>query len=152
MNAIGQLLSPEDILLDLDVANKEGVFEAVGRLLEGRYGLAQKQVVDSLNARERLGSTGLGHGVAIPHARIKGLRQAVAVFVRTRSPVPFDAPDGKPVFAMVVLFVPQQATDEHLKILAGVAEMFADRRFREQLKTCADPVAVSKLFADWPSI
>jgi PTS system nitrogen regulatory IIA component len=93
----------------------------------------------------------LGHGVAIPHARIKGLRQAVAVFVRSRSPVPFDAPDGKPVFAMVVLFVPQQATDEHLKILAGVAEMFADRRFREQLKACADPAAVSKLFADWPS-
>ena len=150
MSAIAQLLPPEHILLDLDVPNKEFVFESVGHLLDGRYGLRQAQVVDSLDARERLGCTGLGHGVAIPHARIKGLNRAVAVFVRTRSPIPFDAPDGRPVFAMVVLLVPQQANEQHLKILAEVAEMFSDRNFREQLKTCADPAAVSGLFADWP--
>jgi PTS system nitrogen regulatory IIA component len=151
MSAIAQLLPPGNILLDLDVPNKERVFEAVGQLLNGRYGLVQTQVVDSLNARERLGCTGLGHGVAIPHARIKGLNQAVAVFVRTKSPIPFDAPDGRPVFAMVALFVPQQANEQHLKILAEVAEMFGDKHFREQLRTCVDPAAVSKLFADWPS-
>jgi len=150
MSTIHQLLSPENILLDVDVPNKERAFEAVGRLLDGRCGLAQTQVVDSLNARERLGSTGLGHGVAIPHARIKGLNQAAAAFVRTRSPIPFDAPDGKPVFAMVVLVVPHQATEQHLKILAEVAEMFGDRHFREQLRMCVDPAAVCKLFTDRP--
>jgi PTS system nitrogen regulatory IIA component len=97
-----------------------------------------------------MGSTGLGHGVAIPHARIKGLRTAVAAIVRTRLPIPFDAPDGKPVSDMVVLLVPEKATEEHLQILASVAQMFADRQFREKLRTCVDASSVRRLFADWP--
>jgi len=150
MNPIAQLLSPEDVLLDVDAPSKTRVFEEVGRLLERRHGLSQMQVVDSLCAREKLGSTGLGHGVAIPHARIKGLRKAVAAIVRTRLPIPFDAPDGKPVSHMVVLLVPEQATEEHLQILAWVAQVFADRQFREKLRMCVDVSSVSRLFADWP--
>jgi PTS system nitrogen regulatory IIA component len=150
MNPIAQLLSPEDILLDVDAPSKTRVFEEIGRLLERRHGLSQMQVVDSLCAREKLGSTGLGHGVAIPHARIKGLNKAVAAIMRTRLPIPFDAPDGKPVSDMVVLLVPAQATEEHLKILAWVAQVFADRQFREKLRMCVDVSSVSRLFADWP--
>jgi PTS system nitrogen regulatory IIA component len=150
MNPIAQLLSPEDILLDVDASSKKRVFEEVGRLFERRHGLAQARVVDSLSAREKLGSTGLGHGVAIPHARVKGLSKAMAAIVRTRLPIPFDAPDGKPVSDMVVLLVPEQATEEHLQILAWIAQAFADRQFRQRLRTCVDAASVSRLFADWP--
>jgi nitrogen PTS system EIIA component len=150
MNLIAQLLSPEDILLDVDATGKTRVFEEVARLLERRHGLSRTQVVDSLCAREKLGSTGVGHGVAIPHARIKGLRKVAAAIVRTRLPIPFDAPDGKPVSDMVVLLVPEQATEEHLQILAWVAQMFADRQFREQLRMCVDAASVRRLFADSP--
>lgn len=150
MNPVVQLLTPEDILFDVDAPSKRRVFEEVGRFFERRYGLSQKRVVDGLCAREELGSTGLGQGVAIPHARIKGLRKAVAAIVCTRLPVPFDAPDGKPVSDMVVLLVPEQGTEEHLQILASVAQMFADRQFREKLRMCVDASGVSRLFADWP--
>jgi PTS system nitrogen regulatory IIA component len=150
MNPIAQMLSPEDILLDVDASSKKRVFEEVGRLFERRHGLAQGQVVDSLSAREKLGSTGLGHGVAIPHARVKGLPKAMAAIVRTRLPIPFDAPDGKPVSDMVVLLVPEQATEEHLQILAWIAQAFADRQFRQRLRMCVDAAGVSRLFADWP--
>ena len=149
-NAIAQLLAPEDILLDLDVSTKQRVFEEVGRLLDRRHGLAQTRVVESLNAREKLGSTGLGQGVAIPHARIKHLRQAVAAFVRLKLPIPFDAPDGKPVSDMLILLVPEQATEEHLQILAEVAQMFCDRGFRERIRNCVDASGVCRQFANWP--
>jgi PTS system nitrogen regulatory IIA component len=150
MNAVAELLSPDDILLDLDVASKRRIFEEVGRLLEQRHGLAQTKVVESLSAREKLGSTGLGQGVAVPHARVKGLRQALAAFVRLRFPIPFDAPDGKPVSEMLVLLVPEHANEQHLQILAEVAQLFVDRAFRERLRMCVDARAVYQLFADWP--
>jgi PTS system nitrogen regulatory IIA component len=150
MNPIARLLSPEDILLEVDAASKTRVFEEAGRLLERRHGFPQTQVVHSLCAREELGSTGLGQGVAIPHARVKGLRKAVAAFVRTRLPIPFDAPDGKPVTDMVVILVPEHATDEHLEILAWVAQMFGTRAFREKLRMCVDAQSISRLFADRP--
>ena len=150
MNAVAELLSPDDILLDLDVASKKRVFEEVGRLLEQRHGLAQTKVVESLSAREKLGSTGLGQGVAVPHARVKGLHQALAAFVRSRFPIPFDAPDAKPVSEMFVLLVPEHANEQHLQILAEVAQLFVDRAFRERLRMCVDARAVYQLFADWP--
>jgi PTS system nitrogen regulatory IIA component len=149
-NVIGRLLSPEFVLLDLDVSSKRGLFEQVGRLLEEKLGFNQAQVVKSLSAREQLGSTGLGSGVAFPHARIKGLPQAVAAFVRTHLPIPFDAPDEKPVSEILVLLVPEKATQQHLQLLASAAQMFGDRQFREQLRMCSDVDAVSRLFADWP--
>ena len=76
---------------------------------------------DSLFAREKLGSTGLGQGIAIPHGRIKGLKDALGAFVRPRQPIPFDAPDGKPVSLVFVLLVPEQATEKHLQILSELA-------------------------------
>jgi PTS system nitrogen regulatory IIA component len=89
--------------------------------------------------------------MAIPHARIKGLQQAVAAFVRTRLPIPFDAPDGKPVSEIVVLLVPERATEQHLNLLAWIAQLFADPHFRERLRMCTDAAAVQRLFAESPS-
>jgi len=150
MKALGQLLTPADVLLDLDVSSKTRAFEEVGRLIEQRHGVPQAKVVERLIARETLGSTGLGLGIALPHARIKTLQQPVAVFVRLKLPVPFDAPDAKPVSHMVILLVPEQATEQHLQILAEIAQMFDDRNFREQMRSCDDAGAVCRLFSDWP--
>src|SRR5262250_3912219 len=97
MNLIAKLLPPSNILLDLDVTSKKRMFEQAGLLFENNQGVARSLVFDSLFARERLGSTGLGQGVAIPHGRIKGLKEAVASFIRVAEPIPFDAPDGRPV-------------------------------------------------------
>src|SRR3989337_1341026 len=94
MNLIAKLLPPSNILLDLDVTSKKRMFEQAGLLFENNQGIGRSAVFDSLFARERLGSTGLGQGVAIPHGRIKGLKDAVGAFVRLASPVQFDATDG----------------------------------------------------------
>lgn len=149
MSLIGELLSPDDILLGVDAPSKEHVFEAVGRLLQGRCGFAQSQLVESLIAREECGSTGIGHGVAIPHARIKGLARPFGVYVRTRLPIPFDAPDGKPVSDLIVLFVPEQAAQQHLRLLGEVAEIFGDGSFRQRLRATADPAEVHRLLSEW---
>ena len=104
-----------------------------GLLFENHHGIARSQVFDSLFAREKLGSTGLGQGVAIPHGRIKGLKEAVGAFVRLAQPVPFDAPDGQPVSLVFVLLVPEQATEQHLQILSELAQMFSDKALREAM-------------------
>ncbi len=97
MNLISKILLPDNILLDNESTSKKRVFERVGLLFENNQQIARSQVFDSLFAREKLGSTGLGQGVAIPHGRIAKLRDATAAFVMTSHPIPFDAPDGQPV-------------------------------------------------------
>ena len=148
-NPIGDLLSHEDIILDLDADSKNQAFDAIADFLGRCHGLDAEQVRVGLTEREALGSTGLGRGVAIPHARVKGLQGAVAVFARLGTPIAFDAPDRKPVSDLLVLLVPERATDEHLKILALVAEMFCDTCFRESLRSLADPSDVYRLFSTW---
>lgn len=146
MNPLTNLLSADQVLLNLDASSKKRVFEQAGILFEGRLGLARSIIFDSLFAREKLGSTGLGQGVAIPHGRIKGLKQAVGAFMRLATPVPFDSPDGRPVDLLFVLLVPEQATEQHLQILSELAQRFSDRAFREKLQTASDPAAILTLF------
>jgi PTS system nitrogen regulatory IIA component len=149
MSLISQILPMENILLDTDSTSKKRIFERVGILFENTQKLARSQVFDSLFAREKLGSTGLGQGVAIPHGRIKNLRDAVAAFVKTQSPIPFDAPDGQPVNLIFVLLVPERATDLHLQLLSELAQMFSDKTFREKLQASDDPAIIHRLFTDW---
>ena len=149
MRPDAQLLSSADILLDLDVSTNARALEEVGRLFEQRHGLPREEVIESLSAREAMGSTGLGLGIALPHARIKNLPQPVAAFVRLKLPIPFDAPDAKPVSHMVILLVPWHATEQHLQILAEIAQMFGDGPFREQMRSCDNPDAVCRLFSGW---
>ncbi len=146
MNFLSQLLSPEQVLLDLDVGSKKRVFEQAGILFEARLGLARAMIFDSLFAREKLGSTGLGQGIAIPHGRIKGLKQAAGAFLRLQNPIPFDAPDGRPVSLLFVLLVPEQATEEHLQILSELAQRFSDKTFREALSQATAVDQVVTLF------
>ena len=150
MNPVGALLAAEDIRLDLDVSTKDQLLEQVAALLATRNGLSEKFILESLVAREQLGSTGVGHGVAIPHARMNQCAMAAGVFVRTKNAVPFDAPDGKPVSVFLGLIVPNKAAELHLQILATAAGMLGERNFREKLKTCADASIVKALLAAWP--
>lgn len=149
MNLIAKLLPPSNILLDLDVTSKKRLFEQAGLLFENNQGIGRSIVFDSLFARERLGSTGLGQGVAIPHGRVKGLREAVGAFIRLSSPVPFDSPDGKPVSLVFVLLVPEHATEQHLQILSELAQMFSDRELREHLTGDADPGGLHQQITAW---
>jgi len=149
MNLIAKLLPPSNILLDLDVTSKKRMFEQAGLLFENNQGIGRSVVFDSLFARERLGSTGLGQGVAIPHGRIKGLKDAVGAFVRLASPVAFDSPDGKPVNLVFFLLVPEQATERHLQILSELAQLFSDRELRERLATESDPGSLHQTITAW---
>jgi len=149
MNSIAKLLPPSNILVNLDVTSKKRMFEQAGLLFENNQGVARSLVFDSLFARERLGSTGLGQGVAIPHGRIKGLKEAIGAFVRLAQPVPFDAPDGKPVDLVFLLLVPEQATQQHLQILSELAQMLSDRDLRDKLSTEADASALHRRITTW---
>ncbi len=149
MSLISKILTQECVLVDSESASKKRVFERVGILFENTQNVARSQVFDSLFAREKLGSTGLGQGVAIPHGRVKGLRDAVAAFVKMQNPIPFDAPDGLPVNFIFVLLVPERATDLHLQILGELAQMFSDKSFRDQLQATDDPAVMYKLFTEW---
>jgi len=149
MSLISSLLSASRIALDIEPRDKNAVFEHAGVLLESASGLTRGQVVDSLMVRERMGSTGLGQGIAIPHGRVRGLREAIGGFLRLRTPVAFDAPDEMPVNLVFVLLVPERATDVHLQILSELAEMFSDRGFRAKLAAVPDALAAQRLIANW---
>ena len=146
---IARLLAIEDILLDVEVAGKKELIDEIGRHMQQAHALPLESVVLSLSHREQIGSTGLGQGVAIPHARVKSLDHVQAAYLRLKSPIPFDAPDGKPVIDVLVLLVPKLAAEEHLTILAESAQMFSDRRLRDRLHLCGSPMEVKRLIDGW---
>ncbi len=149
MSLIAKLLPQGNVVTDLQVSSKKRLFEQAGLLFENRHGIAKSIVFDSLFARERLGSTGLGQGVAIPHGRIKGLKDSLCAFVRLAQPVPFDAPDGNPVSLVFVLLVPEQATEKHLQMLSELAQMFSDKALREAMGRAPDAPALHQLITAW---
>ncbi|MDR1351396.1 MAG: PTS IIA-like nitrogen regulatory protein PtsN [Zoogloeaceae bacterium] len=147
MNPIASLLLEDHILLDLDASSKKRIFEEAGQCLEASCGIDHALVFDNLLTREKLGSTGLGQGVAIPHGRIKGLKKTLGAFIRLRAPIDFDAPDARPVQLIFVLLAPEQATEESLQILAALATCFAERDFREKLLAAPNAASVRNIFA-----
>ena len=149
MGLVAKILSPSHVSLDLQASSKKRLFEQAGLLFENLDGIARSLVYDSLFAREKLGSTGLGQGVAIPHGRIKGLKEALGAFVRLAQPIPFDAPDGNAVSLVFVLLVPDRATDMHLQILSELAQMFSDKAFREKLLAAPGAPELHQLINHW---
>jgi len=149
MNLVAQVLPLSNVVIDLDVSSKKRVFEQAGLLFENNHNIARAQVFDSLFSREKLGSTGLGHGVAIPHGRVKGLKNAVGALVRMKTAIPFDAPDGQGVALIFILMVPERATDMHLNILSQLAEMFSDKVFRERMMTALAAADLHALISNW---
>ncbi len=151
MNRLAAILPANQVLASVDATSKKRAFEEAGLLFENLHNLSRALVTDSLFARERLGSTGLGHGVAIPHGRIKGLKAPMAAMFSLSSPIGFDAPDEQPVSLLIFLLVPEAATQKHLEILSEIAEMLSDVALRERLKTASDAQALHGLIAQWRS-
>jgi len=149
MNRLSAILPPSNVLVDSDATSKKRVFEQAGVLFENHHSIARATVTDNLFARERLGSTGLGHGVAIPHGRIKGLKNPLAAVVRMQQPIGFDAPDDEPVSLLIFLLVPEAATQRHLEILSEIAELLSDRALRDKLKAEPEAQRLHELIANW---
>lgn len=151
MNRLASILSPAQVLAQVEVTSKKRAFEEAGLLFENLHGLSRALVTDSLFSRERLGSTGLGHGVAIPHGRIKGLKSPMAAVFQLAQPIGFDAPDDQVVGLLIFLLVPEAATQKHLEILSEIAELLSDADLREKLKTCTDASQLHALITQWQS-
>ena len=144
------LITPGRIVCNCPVASKKRVIEVLSELLAtGQADLNARPIFDSLIGRERLGSTGLGHGVALPHGRFSQTQIAIGAFIKLEKGVDFDAIDRQPVDLVFGLLVPDHYTDEHLKILARLAEMFSDPAFCRQLRDAdSDPTLFERL-RDW---
>lgn len=151
MNRLASILSAAQVLVHIDASSKKRVFEEAGLLFENLHGLNRSLVTDSLFSRERLGSTGLGHGVAIPHGRIKGLKSPMAAVIQLAQPIGFDAPDEKSVNLLIFLLVPEAATQKHLEILSEIAEMLSDTVLREKMATSASSGELFGLIGRWQS-
>jgi PTS system nitrogen regulatory IIA component len=156
MTNLSKILSLENVQLDIEVSSKKRAFEQAGLIFENNCGIARSTVSENLFARERLGSTGLGHGVAVPHGRIKGsksLKQPIAAFVRLAAPIPFESPDGQPVSLLFFLLIPDHVTQQHLEILSEIAELFSDEAIRTALATDTDPRSIYERIINWqPSL
>ena len=151
MNRLASILPATQVLVGVDATSKKRAFEEAGLLFEGLHGLSRALITDSLFARERLGSTGLGHGVAIPHGRIKGLKAPMAAVLQLARPIGFDAPDEQPVGLLIFLLVPEAATQKHLEILSEIAELLSNAALRERIKSAASAEDLHSLIAHWES-
>ena len=149
MNRLTPLLPAAHVVLDLDVGSKKRLFEQIGLLFENSRQIPRARVFDSLFDREKLGSTGLGYGVAIPHGRLKNLKDTLCAFVRTQLPVPFESPDGQPVRLVLAMLVPEHATEQHLELLSDLAQMFSDQGLRERLLAAGSIEAAHRLLTEW---
>ncbi len=149
MNRLAAILPAAQVLVDVEATSKKRAFEEAGLLFEQLHNFSRAVVTDSLFARERLGSTSLGHGVAIPHGRIKGLKSPMAALFRLAKPIVFDAPDEQPVGLLIFLLVPEAATQKHLEILAEIAEMLSDKDLRTRLMHTNDAGELHALVQTW---
>lgn len=150
MQALGHYLSHEDILLGVQASSQRELFEQVGAHLTRVHGLAGASIAAALQRRELAESTALGHGIAIPHARIKGDGPVRLVYVRLASPMPFKAPDGKAVSELMVLIVPEPEQQDHLQLLAQLASLLSDEHFRTTLRACTQLQELAELMTHGP--
>jgi len=145
---LADLLSADRIVLDQTVSSKKSLLEqAAGLLAQGDDAAGRRDIFEALCQRERLGSTGLGHGVAIPHCRVEQ-PGATGAFLRLRRAIDFDSPDAGAVDLFFALAVPARCSDAHLRLLAGIAELFSDAGRRERLRQVTDPSALDRLLRE----
>ena len=147
---LAEILSGSRVAAGVAVTSKKRALEEIARLLAlGAPSVGQVDILNSLAGREKLGSTGLGHGVAIPHGRMAGISGSVGAFVRLKHPVDYETHDGQPVDLVFGLLVPQNATEAHLKHLAAIAEMFSDEGFCKKLREAQDDAALFALLNNY---
>ena len=147
---ITTLLSPDRVICCNDIGSKKRLLEELSELLgSSSQQLPQQEIFDSLVNREKLGSTGLGHGVALPHGRLAALDAPVCAFIRVDPPVDFDAADGQDVDLVFSLLVPEDSTEEHLQVLSTIAEIFSDPAICDALRTCQSDKCLLDLLTQW---
>ncbi len=149
MNLITPLLRLANVQAECDTTSKKRLFEQASQLVQDSHAVSAAEVFESLFAREKLGSTALGYGIAIPHGRIKHLKETACAFLRLKTPIEFDAPDNQPVDLVFVLLAPAAATDMHLQILGELAAMFSDENFRTSLRAAPDAASLHRLIGEW---
>jgi nitrogen PTS system EIIA component len=147
-----QFLVAERIACDVDISSKKRLLQALAGLLAADLGaITQEAVFEHLIERERLGSTGLGHGIALPHSRMKDVTQARGAFVQLRQGIDYDAIDNHPVDLAFALLVPEEANETHLQLLSALARMFSDASLRLDLHGAKSSDEVLRLFEAWGS-
>jgi PTS system nitrogen regulatory IIA component len=151
MNVLTDLFTLDRIALDNSAKNRAEVFATVGEVFSKQTGLGADAIVEFLNAREDLGSTALGAGVAIPHGRVRGLKNPIAAFVKLKEPIEFSAPDGEAVSILIFLLVPEKATQQHLEILSSIAQLLSDQGARNSLASEDSSEKVLRLLQTWGS-
>ena len=139
---LGDLIAPEGIVSCLKAKNKKQALQELARKAEDLTGLDQAVVFEVLLQRERLGSTGVGRGIAIPHGKLPGLDGVVTVFARLEEPIPFDSIDQEPVDLVFLLLAPEHAGADHLKALARISRLLRDPQSIHKLRTCPDSRAL----------
>ena len=148
MKRVAAWLQPEAIHLDVPLHDSRHALDFIGTAIATHHALESAPVVRALWRREQAGSTGLGGGFAVPHARIPGIDRPLTLLLRARRPIEFKAPDHDPVWLMLAILVPDDGDkDDHLKLLALVAELFSNEQFRAHMDTGATPEAVAASFA-----
>jgi PTS system nitrogen regulatory IIA component len=139
MNGLGEILTPARTVCNAPGISKKRLFETIAKIVcDDQHDLLYDEVLDHLTAREKLGSTGLGQGIAIPHCRVSDCAEPIGALITLEKPIPFDAPDDQPVDLLFVLLVPTAAHQQHLDILAMVARLFNNAEFCERLRAASD--------------
>ena len=144
------ILSLSRISCDGQASSKKRVLEQFSDLIANdQTSLNRSEIFDSLLSRERLGSTGLGHGLAIPHGRVSNSERAIGAFIKLREGIDYDAVDHQPVDLLFALLVPEKSTEEHLQLLALLAEMFSDAEVVEKLRHAHTTTALYDAILEW---
>ena len=142
---ISALLSPDRIFIDTDISSKKRLLEFIASAVATQFHLSQPKIYNNLLNRERLGSTGLGKGFAIPHARLINLDTTIACFIRLNQPVNFEAPDNQPVDLIFAIIIPENATDEHLKILSSLAKIFSQNEICNAIRKASSGEEIARI-------
>lgn len=149
--ALSDLIPNGGVAVDLGASSRKQALQAMSDIAADLTGLAPRDIFDAVLQRERLGSTGVGQGVAIPHARLAGVSEVVGVFARLRSPVDFESIDGRPADLIFMLIAPEDAGAEHLKALARVSRLLRREDVRQRLRAAPDADAIHAVLAGEPA-
>lgn len=142
---ISALLSPQSIFIDTEITSKKKLLQLIANIVADRTQLPESVIYNSLLNRERLGSTGLGNGFAVPHARLENLDQTLGFFFRLNEPVNFESPDNIPVDLVFTIVIPEEATEEHLIILSSLAGIFSRPEICEAIRAAASRDEIGKI-------
>ncbi|WP_291845282.1 PTS IIA-like nitrogen regulatory protein PtsN [Maricaulis sp.] len=149
--ALADLIPNAGVSIDLGASSRKQALQAMSELAAGLTGQAARTIFDAVLQRERLGSTGVGQGVAIPHARLSGVDEVVGVFARLRTPVDFESIDGRPADLIFMLLAPENAGAEHLKALARVSRLLRREDVRQRLRAAPNSDAVHAVLSGEPA-